>query len=1002
MYLTAKALQQLRRLIELTSVCCMRIPKMFAVSRLYSGVEEASPSLSVKIEGAYIPINHLEVAWEESDCIMWDLAANQYPEHLTGANWVLEVLLVDLRIISLGIIGNFVCHEALITQIISTRGLMETIIDQVFLATTTCLGQPCRFLTLGLQGSERAAWTSALRSEHILNRTLWIAEHALNPQLVGESVGLLLAKEENQHEVASILLPILNNPGLLGLLVNLLSFETGNWARERIPETAAGDSLREVASVGINLSSVAPRNDKDRIGMKWGIGSRKNKHLVVEAAGRSKEHVAVALTSLSRAVVVLNKSEDLPPMAYGLFIAPQCVEVISSKACGEAAFPSQTSLREIIAAMTSRCAKTLTITSAIITYAEKSLRTHTENRVKPSDRVLLESTVALLSSEKSALPISFLCSLLQCALRLKASSSCKNELGKRISAILEHVTANDLLVLSFTYDEEGLFDLESVRRILSGLLAKERNVDVFNGDNFKEGYSAAMQQVAKTGDAYLGEIASYSDLSTSKEDIVYALRLRSCGVPLIRKAIMHKRFALSAAAKGLRTLCSRRAEDWLQQGAEDFVEIWPENLYRKWSVKELTSHGAKKTSALDYIQRQGGLWHGPPRSAIDELRLTELPYQLILNFLPHQKPPLPLPIRIPFPKFDSAETEQSVYKEGMSTDSKKPSSNCHEVSLTPEEQQRKINEVRRIVGPLPENLPIYCSDASISRHLRARNWHVKKATKALKETLKWRSEYKPEEIRWEDIAREAETGKIYRSNFVDKQGRTVLVMRPCCQNTNSTKGQIKYFVYCMENAILNLPPNQEQMVWLIDFHNFNLGNISVMVTKETAHVLQGHYPERLGIAILYNPPKFFEQFWTAVKPFLEPKTRKKVKFVYPNDANSKKILGELFDLDQLESAFGGNNTEGFDIHRYAERMKEDDRRMHSLWTRANDAAAAANPSLLTPLNCIIDDSNSKSDVDASDEDKEENSSTGEGSHNFSPTPASSTNHNFSLDDQCVN
>jgi hypothetical protein len=29
----------------------------------------------------------------------------------------------------------------------------------------------------------------------------------------------------------------------------------------------------------------------------------------------------------------------------------------------------------------------------------------------------------------------------------------------------------------------------------------------------------------------------------------------------------------------------------------------------------------------------------------------------------------------------------------------------------------------------------------------------------------------------------------------------------------------------------------------------------------TADVLQGHYPERLGVAILYNAPKFFEPFW---------------------------------------------------------------------------------------------------------------------------------------------
>lgn len=65
----------------------------------------------------------------------------------------------------------------------------------------------------------------------------------------------------------------------------------------------------------------------------------------------------------------------------------------------------------------------------------------------------------------------------------------------------------------------------------------------------------------------------------------------------------------------------------------------------------------------------------------------------------------------------------------------------------------------------------------------------------------------------------------------------------------------------MENAISKLDQGQEQMVWLIDFQKWNMGSISVKVTRETARVLQDHYPERLGIAIFYNPPKVFESFW---------------------------------------------------------------------------------------------------------------------------------------------
>ncbi|XP_021282970.1 random slug protein 5-like [Herrania umbratica] len=250
-----------------------------------------------------------------------------------------------------------------------------------------------------------------------------------------------------------------------------------------------------------------------------------------------------------------------------------------------------------------------------------------------------------------------------------------------------------------------------------------------------------------------------------------------------------------------------------------------------------------------------------------------------------------------------------------------------EKSLLPEEQQAKIDDVRKLIGPIADKLPVLCSDASISRYLRARNWSTKKASKMLKETLKWRLQYKPEKIRWEDIAHEAETGKIYRANFRDKLGRPVLVMRPGFQNTNSTSGQIKYLVYCMENAIMNLTQDQEQMVWLVDFQRWGMSSITVKVTRETAHILQDHYPERLGLGILYNPPKIFESFWTIVKPFLEPKTYKKVKFVYSDDPKSQKIIGEVFDLDKLDVAFGGRNTAGFDYQAYAQQMKEDDIKM---------------------------------------------------------------------------
>ncbi|KAL9230426.1 hypothetical protein vseg_005777 [Gypsophila vaccaria] len=271
-----------------------------------------------------------------------------------------------------------------------------------------------------------------------------------------------------------------------------------------------------------------------------------DKYCLNNLATRTDDFLSqVALTNLSGAVIVLKTCEELLPMALDLGLLQRCIDVISTKVCSEASLPSRTppnwwteelsildiaSFQKVLTAMKSRGAKTLTLSSAIITYAERSLRDlvrdKSGNGFKSSDssnseirlqqRDLLESITTLLPSEKAAFPIHFLCSLLRCAISLKASSTCKNELEKRISAILEHVTVDDLLVLSFTYDGESLFDLESVRRVVSGFVAKEKSVDVFNGGSFKEACSSSMQRVAKTVDSYLAEIATYAELSISK------------------------------------------------------------------------------------------------------------------------------------------------------------------------------------------------------------------------------------------------------------------------------------------------------------------------------------------------------------------------------------------------------------------------------------------------------------------------------------------------------
>ncbi|KAI8549688.1 hypothetical protein RHMOL_Rhmol06G0044200 [Rhododendron molle] len=260
-------------------------------------------------------------------------------------------------------------------------------------------------------------------------------------------------------------------------------------------------------------------------------------------------------------------------------------------------------------------------------------------------------------------------------------------------------------------------------------------------------------------------------------------------------------------------------------------------------------------------------------------------------------------------------------------------SNSHREQENDESQlESKVNELRAALGPLSGRDLKYCSDACLKRYLEARSWNVDKSKKMLEETLKWRSTYKPHEIRWHEISAEGETGKVFRANFHDCYGRTVLILKPGLQNTTGMDNQIRHLVYLMENAILNLPEGQEQMVWLIDFTGWTLStSVPIKCARESINILQNHYPERLGASFLYNPPRIFEAFWKIVKYFLDPKTFQKVKFVYPMNKDSVEIMRSYFDVDNLPTEFGGKATLKYDHEEFSRLMVEDDEKTAAFW-----------------------------------------------------------------------
>ncbi|KAI7743368.1 hypothetical protein M8C21_003551 [Ambrosia artemisiifolia] len=252
-------------------------------------------------------------AWEEHGCVLWDLATSRTHAELMVQNLVLEVILATLMVsqsprvteISLGIIGNLACHEVSRKQIVNVKGLVEVIVDQLFVDDTPCLCEEFRLLTLCLQGSEGVTWAHALQPEIVLSRILWIVENTLNPQLIEKSVGFLLAISESEDDPRALLLPNLVKLGLPNILINLLAFEISKLeGDERLPErySVLDTILRAIEALTV-IDSCAQE-----------LCSSRKLFSLLSTLIKLTDKIEVATSCVSAAVLIANllsDSEDL-------------------------------------------------------------------------------------------------------------------------------------------------------------------------------------------------------------------------------------------------------------------------------------------------------------------------------------------------------------------------------------------------------------------------------------------------------------------------------------------------------------------------------------------------------------------------------------------------------------------------------------------------------------------------------------------------------------------
>lgn len=192
-------------------------------------------------------------------------------------------------------------------------------------------------------------------------------------------------------------------------------------------------------------------------------------------------------------------------------------------------------------------------------------------------------------------------------------------------------------------------------------------------------------------------------------------------------------------------------------------------------------------------------------------------------------------------------------------------------ALTPE-QQLKYEKVLETVkgwkeipsgngtaGPIAENEIFWLTRECLLRCLRAAKWNTNDAIKRLMDTLIWRREYGVENLTGDYISPENETGKQIILGY-DNSGRPCHYLNPGRQNTNPSPRQVQHMVFMLERVLELAPPGQETLALLINFKsNKNRSNTApgISTGREVLHILQTHYPERMGRALIINGKSLF-------------------------------------------------------------------------------------------------------------------------------------------------
>jgi len=243
-------------------------------------------------------------------------------------------------------------------------------------------------------------------------------------------------------------------------------------------------------------------------------------------------------------------------------------------------------------------------------------------------------------------------------------------------------------------------------------------------------------------------------------------------------------------------------------------------------------------------------------------------------------------------------------------------------AIITDDEQKSLQKFKELLTSKKlDYCPVKNDDSVLIRFLRARKMDLAKTFEMFSNTLKWRKEVNLDQIFEYEFNELPLVKKYYPHGFhkIDKLGRPIyfeisgdLDIEELLKVTSIDRMfryQIRQYEYLMNfifpacSQKVNSYVYQSLSIFDLKKHTTKFMSKKILdLVKIVSSFSQNHYPETLGALYIINSGMMFKVVWTAVKPFLDEKTKKKIVTL---GSDYKKKLLEVIDEDNLPSILGG-------------------------------------------------------------------------------------------------